>query len=90
MFTKTKLAAALTALTLAATVAIPANDAHAGNNFGAGLAFGLVGGAVLGAAVASQAQAGPVYAEGYRRCRWVRNYDAYGFYVGKSRVCHYH
>jgi len=90
MFTRTKFAAVLTALTLAATAAIPANEAHAGGRFGTGLAVGLIGGAVVGAAVASQAHAGPVYAEGYRRCHWERQYDAYGFYIGKTRVCRYY
>jgi hypothetical protein len=90
--TKTKIAAALTALTLATTLAIPSTQAQAGS-FGTGLAVGLVGGALIGGAVASGAYAGPAYhgyGPGYRRCRWVRQYDAYGFYVGTSKVCHYY
>ena len=43
---------------------------------------------MIGAAMASQAQAAPVYYDGYRRCRFVRQYDAYGYYVGKERVCY--
>lgn len=90
MTAKIKFAAALTALTLATTLAIPSNDAQARPRWGTGLAVGLIGGAMIGAAVASQAQAAPVYVDGYRRCRFVRQYDAYGYYVGKERVCHYY
>ena len=89
--TKTKIAAALTALTLATTLAIPSTQAQAGSGFGTGLAVGLVGGALVGAAVANGAYAAPYgYGPGFRRCRWVRQYDAYGFYVGATRVCHYY
>ena len=89
--TKTKIAAALTALTLAATLAIPSTEAQAGK-FGTGLAVGLIGGAMIGAAAAHGAYAAPGYygyGPVYRRCRWVRQYDAYGFYVGTARVCAY-
>ncbi len=89
MITKTKIAATLTALTLAATLAMPSSDAQA-RGWGGALAVGLIGGAIVGAAVASQAHAGPVYVDGYRRCRFVRQYDAYGFYVGTAKVCHYY
>jgi hypothetical protein len=90
--TKTKIAAALTALTLAATLAVPSTEAQAGK-FGTGLAVGLIGGAIVGAAVANSAYAGPAYygyGPAYRRCRWVRQYDHYGFYVGTAKVCHYY
>ena len=89
MTTKIKFAAALTALTLAATFAMPAKDAEARRWGGGGLAVGLIGGALVGAAIASSAHATPVYYDGYRRCRWVNNYDYNGFYVGKSKVCRY-
>ena len=32
---------------------------------------------------------GAGYYGGYARCRWVRQYDAYGFYIGRERVCVY-
>ena len=89
MITKTKITAALTALTLAATVAMPSSDAQA-LGWGGALAVGLIGGAIVGAAVASQAQAAPVYVDGYRRCRFVRQYDGYGFCVGTAKVCNYY
>ena len=88
MITKTKFAAALAALALAATLAIPSNDAQARPRWGTGLAVGLIGGAIVGAAVASHAYAGPYYVDG-RRCRFVRQYDAYGYYVGTERYCRY-
>ena len=89
MSTKIKFAAALTALTLAATFAMPSKEAEARRWGGGGLAVGLIGGALVGAAIASSANANTVYYDGYRRCRWVSNYDYNGFYVGKSRVCNY-
>ena len=87
MTTKIKFAAALTALTIAATFALPAKEAEARHWGGGAIAAGLIGGAVLGAAIASS-NAAPVYYEG-RRCRWINNYDYNGFYVGKSKVCRY-
>ena len=96
MITKTTIAAALTALTLAATLAIPTTEAQAGNGFYTGLAVGAIGGAVLGAGMANAGYGygyGPGYVSygyGYRSCRFVRQYDAYGFYVGTARVCNYY
>ena len=87
MNTKIKFAAALTALTLATTLAIPSNEAQA-RRWGTGLAVGLVGGALIAGAIASQSHAAPAYYVGHRKCRWVRQYDAYGFYVGTAKVCH--
>jgi len=85
MTIKTK-TAALAVLALATTLAVPASEAQAR---GWGLAAGIIGGAIVAGAVAN-AYAQPVYAEGYRRCRVVRNYDAYGYYVGTSKVCRYY
>jgi hypothetical protein len=89
MTTKIKFVAALAALTVAATFALPAKEAEARRWGGGGLALGLIGGAIAGAAIANAAT--PVYYDGYgyRRCRWVSNYDYNGFYVGKSKVCRY-
>src|SRR5688572_25298633 len=69
---KTKIATALTALTLAAALALPSTQAEAkGGKFFAGA---LVGAAVVGTAVAvSSAQ--PAYAVG-PRCRLVDRVDA--------------
>ena len=54
------------------------------------LGAAILGGAVVGAAVANSAPYGGYYADGYRRCRWERQYDAYGFYVGTAKVCRYY
>ena len=88
MSIKTKIAAvALVAATVAGTFAV-SSEAQAGHRWhggGAIIGAGIATGLILGAAAASS----PVYAYGPRRCHWVRNYNAYGYYVGKSRVCHY-
>jgi hypothetical protein len=51
-----------------------------------------VGPAILGAAIigtaAVAASNGPYY-DGYRRCGWVRQFDAYGNYMGRVRTCNY-
>ena len=88
MSTKIKFAAALTALTLAATFAMPSKEAEARRWGGGGLAVGLIGGALVGAAIASSANANTVYFDGYRRCRWAP-VRLIGFYVGTTRVCNY-
>ena len=85
MSIKTKTAAALAALTLATTLALPASEAQAR---GWGVAA-IIGGAIVAGAVAS-AYSTPVYADGYRRCRFVRQYDGYGMYVGTAKVCTYY
>ena len=47
---------------------------------------GLLGaGIIAGSVYAATAQ--PVYVDGGYRCRWVRNFDAWGNYVGTSKVC---
>jgi hypothetical protein len=83
MNTKIKFAGALTALTLAATLAMPSSEAQAHRwGWGVGLGVGLVGAAVIANSVA----ANTVYVDGYR-CRIVRNYDSFGNYLGKSKIC---
>jgi hypothetical protein len=79
--------AAVAALALATTLAIPASEAQAR---GWGLAAGLVGGAIVAGAIAANANANTVYVDGYRRCRFVRQYDQFGYYVGTARVCNYY
>jgi hypothetical protein len=86
MSIKTKTVAALAVLTLATSLALPASEAQAR---GWGLAAGIVGGAIVAGAIAANANANTVYVDGYRRCRFVRNYDQFGYYVGTSKVCRY-
>ena len=88
MSIKTKLAAvALAALTLAGTFTV-SSEAQARPRWGAVVGAGIAAGLILGAAAAHS----PAYAYGYghQRCRFVRNYDAYGYYIGTSRICRYY
>jgi len=88
MNTKSKIAASLAVVTLAASLTIPTSAANAGK-YGWGVAAGVIGGAIVAGAVAN-AYAEPVYGgyyDGYRRCRFERQYDSYGYYVGTARVC---
>jgi hypothetical protein len=83
MTTKSKIATALAVLTLATSLAVPTSQAQAK---GWGLGAALVGGAIVGSAIAaSSAPYG--YVDGYRRCRFERQYDRYGFYIGTVKVC---
>jgi hypothetical protein len=84
MSIKTKIAA----LTLAALVGsgcIVATtqqaDAH---GFRFGLGAGLLGAAIVGSAIAASNDG--YYYNGYR-CGWVRQFDAYGNYMGRVRAC---
>ena len=86
MNTESKIAGVLAVLTLATSLAIPTAPAQAhGHGFGLGAA--IIGGAIVGAAVANNAAYGAYYADGYRRCRFERQYDSLGYYVGTARVC---
>ena len=85
MITKSKIAAALAVLTLATSLTIPSSEAEARGR-GWGIAAGVVGAAIVAGAVAN-AYGEPVYYGDYRRCRFERQYDAYGFYVGTAKVC---
>ena len=88
MNTKTKFAAALTALTLAAAVALPSSEAQAKPKWG--VAAGLIGaGIVAGSIYAAHAHPYPVYADGYR-CRRVAQFDAWGNFIGSTKVCRYY
>jgi hypothetical protein len=84
---KTKTFAALTALTVATTFALPSNEAQARGR-GWAIGAGILGAAVIGGAIAASAQ--PVYVEGYRSCRWVANYDRFGNFLGNTKVCRYY
>jgi nitric oxide reductase large subunit len=91
MSISTKLAAlALAAVVTTGAIASSSSKAEA-KPFGPGYAIGagLLGAAVVGSAIAAS---GPGYyyeGYGYRRCGWVRQFDAYGNYVGKVRTCNY-
>ena len=86
---KSKIAGAVAVTALFAGLAIPTSEAQARGGWGLGAA--VLGGAIVAGAVANNAAYGRNYyvVDGYRRCRFVRNYDAYGYYVGTSKVCRY-
>ena len=91
MSIKTSISAfAITALVLTGGIAATTQQAEAGYK-GAGIGVGIAAGALFGAALASSAYGGPVYVSdyGYRRCGWVRRYDAFGNYLGRVRTCAY-
>ena len=89
MSTNKFIVAALAAATLMGSAIATTGQAQAGSR-GVGLGLGIAAGALVGAAIVNNAYAGPVYVErDYRRCHLVRQYDAYGYYVGKTRVCNY-
>jgi hypothetical protein len=66
---------------------------HGGGGVGAGLAAGLLGGAIIGGAIASSrpAYGGPVYVEEapYPACRMVRErfWDGYDWRYRRVEVC---
>jgi hypothetical protein len=82
---KSKTAAALTVLTLAATVALPITDANAKGK-GWAIGAGVLGAAIVTSAIVNSRAEAMYYDDG-PRCRFVRQYDAYGFYVGTAKVC---
>ncbi len=89
MSIKTKIAAvAIASLTLTGGIAA-STQAEAGYH-GGGVGIGIAAG-LLGAAIVSNAYAQPAYVVdgGYRRCGWVRQFDAYGNYMGRVRSCAY-
>lgn len=93
MSIKTQIAAvAIAALTLTGGMAATTQQAEAGYK-GAGIGIGIAAGALFGAALAGNAYGAPVYgygyAHGHRRCGWVRQYDAYGYYIGRVRACNF-
>ena len=88
MITKSKFAVAVAALTLAASIALPASEAQAKPKWGPAVGLGLVGAAVVGGAIA--ASSGPVYVDGYQRCFWRPQYDMFGNFVGNVQVCRYY
>jgi hypothetical protein len=89
MSIKTKIAAlALTALVGTGTLASSTHQADAKPfGLGWGIGAGIVGAAVVGSAIAASND--DTYGYGYRRCGWVRQFDAYGNYLGRVRTCAY-
>lgn len=90
MSIKTKIAAlALAALTVTGGIAATSQPAQA-RGLGLGIAAGVIGAAAVGSAIAGgPGYYGDGYAYGYRRCGWVRQFDAYGNYIGRVRTCNY-
>lgn len=84
MSIKTKFAAlALATLAVTGTIASTTQAQAKPLHWGAG----LVGAAIVGTAIAAS---GPgYYYDGYRRCGWVRQFDAFGNYIGRVRTCGY-
>jgi len=86
MSIKSKIAAlALAALAVAGSMASTTTRAEA-RGLGWGIGAGLVGAAIVGSAIAAN---DGTYYGGYRRCGWVRQFDAYGNYMGRVRTCNY-
>ena len=77
--------AALTLVALAVTGTVASTSQAEAKGFGWGIGAGLIGAAVVGSAIA----ANDGYYYGYRRCGWVRQFDAYGNYIGRVRTCNY-
>jgi hypothetical protein len=87
MSIKTKIAA-LAVATLAVTGSIASTTTQAeAKGLGWGIGAGLVGAAIVGTAIAASNEG--YYYDGYRRCGFVRQFDAYGNYMGRVRTCHY-
>jgi hypothetical protein len=87
MSIKTKIAAAaLAALVVTGGVASSTTQAEA-KGLGWGIGAGLLGAAIVGTAIAASNDG--YYYDGYRRCGWVRQFDAYGNYMGRVRTCNY-
>ena len=79
--TKKIAAVSLAALTMGAVFS--ASQAQA-RGWGVGIGLGV--GALVGAAAASSYAPAYVVTPGYRTCHWVRQFDAYGNYIGKTCV----
>ena len=80
-------ACALAALVTAGAIGSTTEQAQAkGPGPGFPIAAGIIGAAVVGSAIAASENAS--YDDG-RRCGWVRQFDAYGSYLGRVRTCSY-
>ena len=76
-------AVSLAALTMGAVFSAIQAQAR---GWGVGLGIGLGVGALVGAAAASSYAPAYGVTPGYRTCHWVRQFDAYGNYIGKTCV----
>jgi len=87
MSIKTKFAAvAVAALVATGGIASTTTSAEAhGFRPGWAIGAGILGAAVIGSAVAAS-QPYPYY--GYARCGYVRQFDAFGNYIGTVRACY--
>jgi hypothetical protein len=87
MSIKTKIAAlALATLAITGSIASTTTQAEA-KGLGWGIGAGLVGAAIVGTAIAASNDG--YYYAGHRRCGFVRQFDAYGNYMGRVRTCNY-
>ncbi len=87
MSIKTKIAAAaLAILAVTGSIASTTQSAEA-RGLGFGIGAGLVGAAIVGSAIAASSNG--YYYDGYRHCAWVRQFDAYGNFIGRVRSCNY-
>jgi hypothetical protein len=78
---KTKIAAAVAALTIGVTaLATTQAQAHHPHGGWGPVGFGFAAGAIIGTAIAES---------NYYSCHWVRQYDQWGNYVGRAKVCNY-
>jgi hypothetical protein len=85
MSIKTKIAAlALATLAVTGGIASSTTEAQAGPKWVGPAIFGA---AVIGTAIAASSPG--YYYDGYRRCGFVRQFDAYGNYIGRIRTCNY-
>ncbi|MBW5433631.1 hypothetical protein FXB41_02115 [Bradyrhizobium canariense] len=86
MSIKTKIfAVALTALTLTGSVVATTSQAQAKPlGWGVGVGLGIATAAVVGSAIAAS---NDPYYNGYHRCGWAAQCNAYGQYVGRVRTC---
>ena len=88
---KKTLAAFVAVATIAGSLA--ATPASAQRGVGVGIAAGLLGGAIIGGAIASSRPAyaapAPVYVDDYPACRLVRErfWDGYGWRMRRVEVC---
>jgi hypothetical protein len=89
MSTKTKAAALLAALTLGTSIVAGSGEAQAHHWGWGGVGLGVAAGAMIGAGIASRAyEPSYIYVDA-PRCRWIRQFNANGTYVGKTKVCNY-
>ena len=88
---KKSLLALVAVAALAVSMASPAHAWRGG--WGPGVGLGLLGGAIIGGAIASSRPAyaapAPVYVDEYPACRMVRErfWDGYGWRVRRYEVC---